>query len=91
MSQNLPFARHHRGIFRASFVVEDWSVRVHASRGSRGPACLCHGSPWGASLRTTVPLLAQEVFEFVHQLLRVKGVLPPSTWRLVPRRVIGLL
>ena len=32
------------------------------------------GAPWGALLRTTVPLLAQEVFELVHELLRVEGV-----------------
>ena len=52
---------------------------------------LRHGSPWGASLRTTFPFLTQEVFELVHQLLRVKGVLMPSTRRLVLRRVIVLL
>ena len=53
--------------------------------------CLRHGSPWGASLRTTVQLLAQEVFELVHQLLRVKVVITPWARRLVTRRVIVLL
>jgi hypothetical protein len=53
------------------------------------PPGLRHGSPVGVSLRTTFPFLTQEVFELVHQLLRVKGVLTPSTWRLVPRRVSG--
>ena len=52
---------------------------------------LRHGSPVGVSLRTTVPFLTQEVFELVHQLLRIEVVLTPSTRRLVPRRVIGLL
>ena len=56
-----------------------------------GPACLRHESPWGVSLRTTVPLLAQEVFELVHELLRVEGVVTIKTQRLVPRRVIDLL
>jgi hypothetical protein len=45
----------------------------------------------GASLGTPFPLLAQEVFELVHQLLRVEGVVTVWVRRLVPRRVIGLL
>ena len=52
---------------------------------------LRHGSPWGASLRTTFPFLTQKVFELVHQLLRVKVVLTLGARRLVPRRVIVLL
>src|SRR2546425_10219415 len=36
--------------------------------------CHRHGSPPGASLRTTVLLLAQEVLELVHELLRVEVV-----------------
>ena len=52
---------------------------------------LHHGSPAGGSLRTTLPFLTLEIFELVHQPLRVKVVLTPSTWRLVSRRVIVLL
>jgi len=52
---------------------------------------LRHGSPAGVSLRTTFPFLTQEVFELVHQLLRVKVVLMPWVRRLVTRRVIVLL
>jgi hypothetical protein len=53
--------------------------------------CLRHGSLAGASLRTTVPLLTQEVFELVHQLLRVKIVLTPWARCLLTCRVIVLL
>jgi hypothetical protein len=45
----------------------------------------------GASLRTTVSLLAQEVFELVHQLLRGEVIITAWARRLVTRRVIGLL
>ena len=45
----------------------------------------------GASLGPTVPLLAQEVFELVHQLLRVKVVLTPWARCLITCRVIVLL
>ncbi len=31
MMHNLPFVRHHRVIFRAASVIEDWPVRVRAS------------------------------------------------------------
>ena len=46
---------------------------------------------WVASLGAPVPVLAQELLELVHQLLRVKVVLMPWARRLVPRRVIVLL
>ena len=46
---------------------------------------------WGASLGSTLPLLAQEVLELVHQLLRVEVVITAWVQRLVPCRVIGLL
>ena len=49
------------------------------------------GSPWGALLRTTVPLLAQEVFELVHQLLWVEVRITLGARRFITRRVIGLL
>ena len=43
----LPFVRHRRVIFRAASVVEDWSMRVRASHGSRwtfpGPTMGSHG------------------------------------------------
>ena len=43
-------------------------------------------------LSTTFPLLAQEVFELVHELLRVKvDYITPWARHLVPRRVIVLL
>jgi len=45
----------------------------------------------GASLSTPFPFLAQEVFELVHQLLRVEGVVTVWARRLVPRCVLGLL
>ena len=58
------------------------AVRALSSR----PFCSCD-SRWGSlgylsaglryTTRTTVPFLTQEVFEFVHQLLRVKVVLTP--------------
>src|SRR5438445_3402684 len=42
LSQNLLFARHCRGTFHATFVIEDWSVRMRGSERSRwtcpGPA-----------------------------------------------------
>ncbi len=53
--------------------------------------CPHHGEPWSASLRITVPLLAQKVLKLVHQLLRVEVVVTPWARRLVPRRVIVLL
>ena len=53
------------------------------------PALARSGEPPGASLRTPVPLLPQEVFEFVHELLRVEVVVTAWVRRLVPRRVIG--
>lgn len=49
------------------------------------------GEPWGASLGTTVPLLAQKVLQIVHQLLRVELVVTQRARRLVPCRVIVLL
>ena len=45
----------------------------------------------GASLGATFPLLAQEVLELVHQLLRVEVVVTRWARRLVRRRVIVLL
>src|SRR6266511_2437808 len=53
--------------------------------------CPRHGQPWGASLGAPSPLLAQEVLELVHQLLRVEGVVTRWARRLVRRRVIVLL
>ena len=53
--------------------------------------CPRHGQPWGASLGATFPLLAQEVLELVHQLLRVEVVVTRWARRLVRRRVIVLL
>ena|SRR3989442_7377819 len=44
-----------------------------------------------ASLGSPFPLLAQEVLELVHQLLRVQVVVTPGTRRRVTRRVILLL
>lgn len=46
---------------------------------------------WVVSLSAPVPLLAQELLELVHHLLRVKVVTMPRVRRLVPRRVIVLL
>jgi hypothetical protein len=34
--------------------------------------CPHNGQPWGASLGSPFPLLAQEVLELLHQLLRVE-------------------
>ena len=45
----------------------------------------------GASLGATSPLLAQEVLDLVHQLLRVEVVVTRWARRLVRRRVIILL
>ena len=42
------------------------------------PPCLRYGSPPGTSLSTTFPFLAQEVFELVHELLRVKVIVTPG-------------
>ena len=44
-----------------------------------------------ASLGSTFPLLAQEVLELVHQLVRVEVVVMGWAPRRVTRRVIGLL
>ena len=49
--------------------------------------------PWPtgmASLRAPVPLLAQELLEFVHHLLRVEVVLAPWA-RHIPGRIIVVL
>jgi hypothetical protein len=43
-----------------------------------------------ASLRAPVPLLAQELLEFVHHLLRVEVVLAPWA-RHIPGRIIVVL
>ena len=64
---------------------------VRPAEGSRWPPGLHHGSLAGTSLRTPVPFLAQEVFEVVHELLRVHVVVTPWARRRGPRRVIGLL
>ena len=56
--------------------------------GPRRPVTLL---PKGPSLGAPLALLAQEVLEVVHQLLRVEGVVTPWARRLVARRVIGLL
>ena len=53
--------------------------------------CLRYGSPAGTSLSTTFPFLAQEVFELVHELLRVKVIITLWARHLVTWRVIGLL
>ena len=45
----------------------------------------------GASLGASFPLLAQEVLEIVHQLLRVEGVVTLWARCRVTRRIIGLL
>jgi len=47
--------------------------------------------PWGASLGSPFSLLAQELLELVHQLLRIEGVVTLWARRLVPRRIIVLL
>src|SRR5713101_6416849 len=47
--------------------------------------------PWGTSLGAPVPLLAQEVLELVHELLRVEVVVTPGARRRVTRRIIVLL
>ena len=46
---------------------------------------------WGASLGSPFPLLAQEVLELLHQLLRVKVAVTLWARHLVHRRVIVLL
>jgi hypothetical protein len=53
--------------------------------------CPCKGQPWGASLGSPFPLLAQEVLELLYQLLRVEVIVTQGARRLVTRRVIVLL
>src|SRR5262245_37339476 len=53
--------------------------------------CLRNGQTWVALLGSTFPLLAQEVFELVHQLLRVEVVITAWARRCLTRRVIRLL
>jgi hypothetical protein len=55
------------------------------------PACPRNGQPWGASLGSPFPLLAQEVLELLHQFLRVEVFVTQGARRLVTRRVIVLL
>lgn len=77
---------------KRAVVISHWPVRVRGLPGiAVGLPCLRHGWPAGASLCTTFPFLAQEVFELVHQLLRVKVVLTPWARSRVTRRVIVLL
>ena len=47
--------------------------------------------PWVASLSALVPLLAQEVLELLHELLRVEVSVTLRARRLVPCCIIGLL
>src|SRR5262249_34711546 len=61
----------------------------HVDRGSPPPAC--HAQPCGASVTAPLSLLAQEVLQLVHELLRVKVLITPWLRRLITRRVIGLL
>src|SRR5215471_11278254 len=70
---------------------EDSPVRVRTARGSRETFPACHAQPCGASVASPFPLLAQEVLQLVHELLRVKIVLTPRAWRFITRRVIVLL
>ena len=53
--------------------------------------CPLNGQPWVASLGSPFPLLAQEVLELLHQLLRVEVFVTQEARRLVHRRVIVLL
>jgi len=53
--------------------------------------CLGNGQTWAALLGSTFPLLAQEIFELVHQLLWAKVVLTPGVRCLFTCRVIVLL
>jgi hypothetical protein len=55
------------------------------------PSPVCHEQPCGVSFASPLPLLAQEVFELVHELLRVKVILTPWARRLITRRIIVLL
>ena len=50
-----------------------------------------NGQPWGASLGSPFPLLAQEVLELLHQFLRVEVFVTQGARHLVTRRVIVLL
>ena len=89
--RNVPFTRHHRVIGSVASLEEDSPVRVRTARGSRETFPACHAQLCGASVVSPLPLLAQEVLQLVHELLRVKVVLTPGAWRLITRRVIVLL
>ena len=87
--------RHHGGRVPCAFLAETcaWTSPVHAGNGSVhvDPPCPRNEQPWVASLGSAFPLLAQEVLDLVHQLLRVEVVVTPWARRRVPRRVIVLL
>jgi hypothetical protein len=58
--------RNHAGIMHASFAFASLTcIEVDLP-------CPHNGQPWGASLGSPFPLLAQEVLEILHQLLRVE-------------------
>ena len=61
----------------------------HVDRGRPSPAC--HEQPCCASVASPLPLLAQEVLQLVHELLRVKVIITPWARSRVTRRVIVLL
>jgi hypothetical protein len=78
-----------------SMVSPSWphASNTHARvlSGSCCPFLSLHLVDGGASLGSTVPLLAQEVLELVHHLLRVEVIVTLWVRRLVHRRVIVLL
>jgi hypothetical protein len=53
--------------------------------------CPRNGQTWCASVGSPFPLLAQEILELLHQLLRVEVFVTQGARRLVTRRVIVLL
>jgi hypothetical protein len=57
----------------------------------RGPVLAHTSQPWVASLSALVPLLAQEVLELLHELLRVEVSVTLRARCLVPCCIIGLL
>ena len=91
LSQNLPFRRQHRMICRVASMGEGSPVLCAPHVDGGRPSLVCHEPPCDGSVASPLPLLAQEVLQLVHELLRVHVLLTPWGRRLGTRRVIGLL
>jgi hypothetical protein len=90
-SRNLPFRRQHRMICRVASMGEGSPVLCAPHVDGGRPSPVCHEPPCDGSVASPLPLLAQEVLQLVHELLRVHVLLTLWGRRLGTRRVIGLL